>query len=860
MGKEGIVPICRNGPEAGTDAQRWSSHKWGLSPFFGLWDGDRLDAAIEWLLIGLLAFMPLAFGAVEAWSEMAAFLVVAAMCLCLALKHWLRSGLRIAWTWAYVPILLLLLLAVFQLLPLPNDLAAQLSPETVETKASLLADLAQDPSLEKTTLSFYPYATKHDLRLALTAACVFVVVVQVYRRSGQIKRLLAAIAAIGFAFAVLALLQVLSGTTDIYWTVAKPGGAATAGSFVNHSHYAQFMNLSIGAAVALLLIQLREAAWAHRRSGSLGGVIDTLRESSTGWLMAMIVVGGITVFTSLSRNGVISLVVAATFTGILLALKSKLQWRGWLLAVVPLAAFTGLLLVGFDAIYERLATVQELEHDLRWEMTLCTLDAWRHYPVWGTGLGTHEFVFPMFDTATIAALAAHADNDYAQMLEETGLVGAILLAVFLIGIWWHCGRLVWRGKSSLAVGAFGLGFGLLAVMIHSATDFGQHLPANFCLSAIACGLLVAIAKRECNHPAAAATEIVRVNPKRWRQFVVAAAFTGLVGGVWGWVLWEANAARLGASYWNKALDAEAGLRRENWQGADDDYIELIRNAGDAAETAPDNVKYRYWLNLYRWYSISRVLDPETGRILLYPPVGSFVERIIDELAQARILCPTYGPVYSVEGQLRLSFLKQPLGAELIRKGYQLAPYDAPTCFVTGTLAARAGDLETAATILKRAIALDGSLYREIMPIYLDELDRPDLVRNLAGDDYWRLLALAKLLSTNPKYAPLADEIRSDATAILVKRCESSDATANELAALAGICQANRDYAAAADYYRRALALNYHQVDWRMSLARALAELGQREAAMHEARICLRLRPHMKSAENLIKNLSVRAKQ
>ncbi len=31
-GKKGTVPISRNGPEAGTDAKRWSSQKWGLSP------------------------------------------------------------------------------------------------------------------------------------------------------------------------------------------------------------------------------------------------------------------------------------------------------------------------------------------------------------------------------------------------------------------------------------------------------------------------------------------------------------------------------------------------------------------------------------------------------------------------------------------------------------------------------------------------------------------------------------------------------------------------------------------------------------------------------------------------------------
>jgi O-antigen ligase/tetratricopeptide (TPR) repeat protein len=821
---------------------------------------DRMDTAIEWLLIGLLTFMPLTFGAVKAWSELAVFLVVAAMSLCLALKHWIHGGFRAIGTWDYLSILLFLLLVVFQLLPLPNGLVARISPETASTKASLLDDMSKNPSLEKTTLSFYPHATKHDLRLALTAACVFIVVVQVFRHSRQIKRLLAAIAAIGLGFAVLALLQILSGTTDIYWTVPKPGfGVATAGSFVNHSHYAQFMNLSIGAALALLLVRLEETVDAYRRTRSLADVFESIRASSTGWLMAAIVLGGMTVFTSQSRNGIFSLVVAAIFTGILLAMKSKFRWRGWLLAMMLLAAFTGLLLVGFDVVYERLATIPKLDYNGRWEMTLCTLDAWRHYPVWGTGLGTHEIIFPMFDTAANAAVATHADNDYAQLLEETGLIGAILFAAFLIGIWWRYGRLVWKGKSPLAAAAFGLGFGLLTVMVHSATDFGQHLPANFCLSAIACGLLVAIARREFERPAAAATELIQAAPKRRRQYVFAVGMTGMVVGVWGCVLWEAEAARIGEHFWDETAAAETELRQNHWQGSDEEYVELISNAADAAETVPDNVKYRYKLNLYRWYSISRVVDSQTGRVLLDPQADSFVERIADELSQARILCPTYGVPYSVEGQLRLSFLHQPLGAELIRKGYRLAPYDAPTCFVAGILVARSGDYETAAAILHRAVVLDGSLYGEIMPIFLDEFDRPDMLRDLAGEDYGRLLALAKLLSTNRKHAALAEKVQADARAILEKRCESSDATANEFVTLAGICRTDHEYSASANYYRRALAINYSQVDWRMDLASVLAELGQREAAMHEARICLRLRPHMKSAENLIKSLSIRTK-
>ena len=41
----------------------------------------RLDRAIEWILIALLAFCPFAFGAVEAWSEAIFLLLVSAKLL-----------------------------------------------------------------------------------------------------------------------------------------------------------------------------------------------------------------------------------------------------------------------------------------------------------------------------------------------------------------------------------------------------------------------------------------------------------------------------------------------------------------------------------------------------------------------------------------------------------------------------------------------------------------------------------------------------------------------------------------------------------------------------------------------------------
>src|SRR5436190_2055571 len=78
------------------------------------------------------------------------------------------------------------------------------------------------------TISFYPAATRHDLRLVLAAATVFVAVVCVYRRAGQVKRLLGAVAVVGAMVGGLALAQDLLRADKIYWLVPTTPGARPA--------------------------------------------------------------------------------------------------------------------------------------------------------------------------------------------------------------------------------------------------------------------------------------------------------------------------------------------------------------------------------------------------------------------------------------------------------------------------------------------------------------------------------------------------------------------------------------------------------------------------------------------------------
>ena len=148
------------------------------------------DFAIESLMLVLLIFAPLAIGGTAPWSKEGVLGLAAAMAICLALKHLFRPDIRFIWSWAYVPIALFLALVTFQLIPLPAGVVGFISPNTLETKSRLLADMPNASSLlRRMTVSFYPLGTRTDLRMALAAATVFVVVLNVYRRPAQVKYL-----------------------------------------------------------------------------------------------------------------------------------------------------------------------------------------------------------------------------------------------------------------------------------------------------------------------------------------------------------------------------------------------------------------------------------------------------------------------------------------------------------------------------------------------------------------------------------------------------------------------------------------------------------------------------------------------
>jgi O-antigen ligase len=811
---------------------------------------SRLEIAIELLMAFLLAFMPLALGVRTAFSEEVVIFLTGTITVCFLLRSIFHNETAFKKTWAYVPVALFLFIVALQLFPLPSRLVGSISPNTAALKSELLRDLTTSKTLLKSiSFSFYSNATKHDFRLVFSVVMVFVVVLGYYHHPDRIKRLLLTIALIGGLIAAIALAQDLFGNGKIYWFVSGPFKKPLSGPFINHNHYGQFMNLSIGAALALICVKVHEFFSYRKITPSF--IYEFLGSNSAKYIWFFVVVmalGAASIFVSLTRGGMVSMIIASAFVTLLLASRPTLKGRGWIMVIMALGSFICILYVGFDAVYDRIATLNELHaYEGRIQILKDLTASYRQFPILGTGLGTHSVVYPMFKQINNVLLYTHAENEYAQVLEETGIVGLIILIVFGIIVAFNFVRASRCSGIPICSAVYGLGFGLVAILVHSFSDFGQHMPANAFLSAIFCALVISLANQNKEK-----SFCISVVPKF--KFLYVFLLLGLCG-IWLWILNDANDARIAEAYWTKARDTEKRLKQDQWKGTQSEYAELIADTKSALAYQPDNMKYQYWLNVYRWRSISQEADPQTGAVIISKESMPVVREIVKGFCKACILCPTYGPPYSVVGQIEKFILNENSGAEKIRKGFYLAPSDPISCLVAGNLDVLEGKIEDSIPKFERAVQLDGDLFRSVVDIYVYQLSRPELALSAACEKIGRLNYVATIFD-DMQYSDLAAQAREKIRTLLELRCNEPDTPGSVFAQLGSIYSRQDNNEQAAEYYQKALAREYSQVYWRLELAKLLVEMDRVQEAMSEAKICLQLRPQLKAAENLVADLSI----
>ena len=385
--------------------------------------------AIRVGICALVTFAVLAHGAVEPWSEAVLEIGAAVLLLLWAWEVSVGGEYKVVWNPLLWPLLGLWGVAALQL-------AAGVTVYPFQTRIGLL---------------------KYTALLALFFLCA-----QSYRKLEHWHGFVWFLLILGFAVSVFAILQHFTFNGKLYWVREIQFGGIPFGPYVNRNHFAGLVELLIPPGLAILILR------AERR--------DQLPLVA---LFTLFPIGAL--FLSASRGGIISFLGEIGLLAFLILFRRR---EGKELAAASLVVVLAIALVswlGIGRALERFASYKTLEvsEGRRIEMLQGTWRIFLDHPIAGTGLGTLQEVFPLYETIYDGLIVNHSHNDYAEVLAETGVIGGLCGLAFLVLLAWTGWKNIVAEKELMNLayhaGALVACFGLL---VHATVDFNFHIPSN----------------------------------------------------------------------------------------------------------------------------------------------------------------------------------------------------------------------------------------------------------------------------------------------------------------------------------------------------------------------------------------------
>jgi O-antigen ligase len=392
------------------------------------------DEIILYGVFLVLLAAPLAFGAVQPWARFAMEMSTAAMLALWSLRQTLRGAIRIAPNPLFVPMLAFAAIAGLQLI---------------------------------TARTAYRYATESRLALYAAYGGFAFLIVQLLRRTRQIKRLAVLLTGYGVAVAFFALVQGLTANGKLYWLRQPTFGGWIYGSYVNHNHYAGLMEMLLPVALAIALSHYSNTA--QKISASLAAM-----------LMA------ITIFLSGSRGGMVAFAVQILILSVVI-LRHKRNRVAFLVAILALLAVALSVWMIDSSSVARLASIAAETHGEISGGTRLTIDRdalhmFLRRPLLGWGLGSFAEVYPQFRSFYSDFRIDEAHNDYLQFLVEMGLPGLLIMIWFVAALYRNALRKFedWPSNINGSVTLAAL-LAVTGILVHSFVDFNLQIPANAAL-------------------------------------------------------------------------------------------------------------------------------------------------------------------------------------------------------------------------------------------------------------------------------------------------------------------------------------------------------------------------------------------
>ena len=422
------------------------------------------------IVIGLMAVMvgaTLAFGTVEPWSIATFGILIMAFLVLWGIKCAISGAMNIMAPSTALPLVALVLLAILQ------------------------GFNFKDSAGKRSSISLDAEATHLTAEILIVLLIAFLLSVNFLASPRAISSLRNFLIFFGLALAVFGLLQYFTWNGKFFWVIElRSQPPSPFGPFVNHNHFAGFLEMITPIPVALIL----------RRA--IRGELAFLY----GFAAAMM---GLAVIMSLSRGGMISLIASLMFvvafgfkpssrrpsrerSG---ARESSLNWplaasRIGALAVMLFTIGAGVWWVGADSVIRRLekgelalgATDKPpgketffYSRGWIWRDTAAMIrDNW----LTGVGLGAFPTAYTIYSTRDGMAPVSQAHNDYLQILADGGILGAVIALWFIFLVVRDTVRASRHRDPLISATALGAASGLFALMVHSLFDFNLQIPSN----------------------------------------------------------------------------------------------------------------------------------------------------------------------------------------------------------------------------------------------------------------------------------------------------------------------------------------------------------------------------------------------
>jgi O-antigen ligase len=397
---------------------------------------------IRFAILALVAFSVLAHGGVETWARAVFEIGAGALFVVWAVRFW------------------------------ANPLGSlRISPLLASLVALLLLALAQWAF----HLSAVPYATRVESQLLLADILVVFLAAQAFRELEDWKAFVWFCMIFAFAVSIFGILQHLTFNGKLYWFREMGYGGIPFGPYVNRNHFAAFAELTVPFSLVPL-------------------VLGKVRRERLFIVAVFAVVQVAALFLSASRGGIVSFACQLALLVLLLLLRrqrAKALAMGAAVLVVALAVVSWL---GVRQILQRFSALQSLEvsENKRVAMASGTWHIFLDHPLWGTGLGTIQAVYPPYEMLYDGKIVNHSHNDYLEALAETGALGGLCCAFFLATLLLESRRRVLHPASSFAASLHWAALiACSGFLVHSFVDFNLHIPANALLFFLIAGLATA---------------------------------------------------------------------------------------------------------------------------------------------------------------------------------------------------------------------------------------------------------------------------------------------------------------------------------------------------------------------------------